>query len=55
MYNWTGFYIGAQVGYAWGDNSTREFVIAAGVPTGFIQGFNADGFVGGGQRHGLPN
>ena len=49
LYNWTGFYIGAQVGYAWGDNSTREFVTATGVPTAFIQGFNADGFVGGGH------
>jgi outer membrane immunogenic protein len=49
VYNWTGFYIGAQVGYAWGDNSTREFVTATGVPTGFIQGFNADGFLGGGH------
>lgn len=49
VYNWTGFYIGAQVGYAWGDNSTREFVTATGAPTGFVQGFNADGVVGGGH------
>lgn len=49
VYNWTGFYIGAQVGYAWGDNSTREFTDATGLPTGFVQGFNADGVVGGGH------
>jgi outer membrane immunogenic protein len=49
VYNWTGFYIGAQVGYAWGDNSTREFVTATGLPTGFNQGFSTDGFVGGGH------
>ena len=49
VYNWTGFYIGAQVGYAWGDNSTREFVTVTGLPTGFNQGFNTDGFVGGGH------
>jgi outer membrane immunogenic protein len=49
VYNWTGFYIGAQVGYAWGDSSTREFVTATGLPTGFIRDFNADGFVGGGH------
>jgi outer membrane immunogenic protein len=49
VYNWTGFYLGAQVGYAWGDNRTTEFVTATGVPTGFTQGFNMDGFVGGGH------
>src|SRR5262245_51989179 len=49
VYNWTGFYIGAQVGYAWGDNHTREFVTVTGLPTGFNQGFNTDGFVGGGH------
>lgn len=49
VYNWTGFYIGAQAGYAWGDNSTREFVTATDAPTCFVQGFNADGFVGGGH------
>ncbi|BBO04160.1 MULTISPECIES: outer membrane protein [Bradyrhizobium] len=49
VYNWTGFYIGAQAGYGWGDNSTRELVTATGAPTGFVQGFNADGFVGGGH------
>ncbi|MEH2533990.1 outer membrane immunogenic protein [Bradyrhizobium sp. AZCC 1588] len=49
VYNWTGFYIGAQAGYAWGDNSTREFITATGVPTAFNQGFNTDGFVGGGH------
>jgi outer membrane immunogenic protein len=49
IYSWTGFYIGAQAGYAWGDNSTTEFVTATGVPTGFSQGFNANGFVGGGH------
>ncbi|KYG97656.1 outer membrane protein [Bradyrhizobium sp. DOA1] len=48
VYNWTGFYIGAQVGYAWGDNGTREFD-PAGVPTGLVQGFNANGVVGGGH------
>lgn len=47
VYNWTGFYIGAQVGYAWGDNSTTEFVTATGLPTGFTQGFNANGILGG--------
>ena len=30
VYNWTGFYIGAHVGYGWGDNRTTEFVTATG-------------------------
>lgn len=49
IYNWTGFYIGAQVGYAWGDNRTTEFVTATGLPTGFNQNYSSDGFVGGGH------
>ena len=32
VYNWTGFYLGAQVGYAWGDNRTTEFLTATGLP-----------------------
>jgi outer membrane immunogenic protein len=47
VYNWTGFYIGGQVGYAWGDNHTTEFVTATGLPTGFNQNYNTDGVVGG--------
>ena len=47
VYNWTGFYIGGQVGYAWGDNRTTEFVTATGLPSGFNQNYNTDGVVGG--------
>ncbi|MDP2357917.1 MAG: porin family protein [Beijerinckiaceae bacterium] len=46
-YNWSGFYLGLQVGYAWGDNYTTEFVTATGLPSGFSQGYNSDGIVGG--------
>ena len=47
VYNWTGFYIGGQVGYAWGDNHTTEFVTATGLPSGFNQNYNTNGVVGG--------
>lgn len=45
--NWTGFYVGAQVGYSWGTDRTTEFVTATGAATGFARGFSPDGFVGG--------
>ncbi len=47
VYNWTGFYLGAQVGYAWGDNRTTEFLTATGLPSGFNRNYTSDGFVGG--------
>ncbi len=43
--NWTGFYLGAQIGYSWGDDSTAEFF--AGVPTGFNRNFSSNGITGG--------
>ncbi len=47
VYNWTGFYVGVQGGYAWGEDTTTEFVDATGLPTGFSQDFDLDGFTGG--------
>jgi outer membrane immunogenic protein len=46
-YNWSGFYLGAQVGYAWNaqDNYTREF--RGVVPDGFFQPYRTEGVVGG--------
>src|ERR1700754_4405067 len=43
-YNWTGFYIGANVGYAWG----RTTGSLAGAPGNF----DTDGVFGGGQLGG---
>lgn len=42
IYNWTGFYIGAHLGYGWGDKDWRD-------PTffGFNSGHDVDGFLGG--------
>lgn len=47
IFTWTGFYIGAQAGYAWGKDRTVEFTTATGVPTGFSRGSSPDGFIGG--------
>lgn len=47
VFTWTGVYIGGQIGYAWGKDSTTEFVTATGLPTGFAQGFKPDGMIGG--------
>ena len=45
-----GFYIGAHVGYGWGDKDWRETALTAPF-TGDVlgQGFDTDGFLGGGQ------
>jgi outer membrane immunogenic protein len=47
VYNWSGFYAGVQVGYAWGDDKTVEFGTLTGVPTGLSLGYSPDGIVGG--------
>lgn len=44
---WNGFYLGGQIGYAWGRSHAQQFVTATGVPTGFNPTFNTDGVVGG--------
>ncbi len=46
-YNWTGFYVGAQVGYKWGSDRTTEFVTATGLASGFDRGFSPKGVIGG--------
>ncbi len=47
-FTWTGVYIGGQVGYEWGNDTTTEFD-PAGVPDGFVQGFRTNGVNGGGH------
>jgi outer membrane immunogenic protein len=49
-FSWTGFYIGANGGYAW-ENNSRDIVITnnLGGSTGPTTSFNAEGGFGGGQ------
>ncbi|MDE1974808.1 MAG: autotransporter domain-containing protein, partial [Hyphomicrobiales bacterium] len=45
VFSWTGFYVGANVGYGWGNSSGN--MITTGLPDTFSTSGNA--FVGGGQ------
>ena len=55
MYNWTGWYVGANAGYAWGRANTTTAVpggVFSGTDSGFYSGvaspaFNSRGFTGG--------
>jgi outer membrane immunogenic protein len=58
IFTWTGFYVGAQAGYAWGDNNNAfgfnngSVVTIGGTPYlvgGLNNGDNNDGFVVGGH------
>lgn len=52
-WSWTGFYLGADVGYAWSRDKDDETVLATGLPSDFsptsaaeLHGFKAGGFAG---------
>jgi outer membrane immunogenic protein len=45
-FTWTGLYIGANVGYSWGDHTLSQFEDGGG-PANFIQDYDSDGFIGG--------
>lgn len=47
VFNWTGFYVGGQVGYAWRDDNNVERFIATGLPTGWRADSRPTGAVGG--------
>jgi outer membrane immunogenic protein len=49
-FTWTGFYAGAQAGYAWGADESRVYVSGADVTPSVLVGdteYDTDGFVGG--------
>jgi outer membrane immunogenic protein len=51
-YSWTGFYVGANIGYSWGkgdSNYTDPRFAIVGLPTSFSQSENLDGLIGGVQ------
>jgi len=47
MFSWTGFYIGGQVGYAWGRDSTTEYFTGTNTLTGIGWNYPVSGVVGG--------
>ena len=56
IYNWTGFYVGGNVGYSFGkadtnlsDPSFTEFGSGFGLPGAFPAMLHPDGVIGGGQ------
>jgi outer membrane immunogenic protein len=49
VYNWTGFYVGAHVGWARVDLDSTVVAAPPGFGTGGLGGSSDDGFLGGGQ------
>ena len=47
QFNWSGAYVGAQLGYAWSDVDARDFSPAV-IPNSVRYGYDVDGFIGGG-------
>lgn len=47
MFSWTGFYAGADVGYAWGRDTTTEYLTGTNTFTGLRWDYKAKGVLGG--------
>ncbi len=47
IFSWTGFYIGAEAGYAWGKDTTTEYLTASNTFTGFDPTYKVSSAVGG--------
>jgi outer membrane immunogenic protein len=53
VYDWTGFYVGGNVGYSWGNSSGTQTLTDPGPPSTLLNSaatkFHMDGVIGGGQ------
>jgi outer membrane immunogenic protein len=47
IYSWTGFYVGGAVGYAWGSDTTTEYLTGTNIFTGLKWDYAPKGAVGG--------
>lgn len=47
IFSWTGLYVGADVGYAWGRDSTTEYFTATNTLTGLKWDYTPRGAIGG--------
>ena len=47
FYNWTGLYLGGQVGYSWGSDRASEFASVGRVPLGRSFDYSPSSFIGG--------
>lgn len=45
--NWTGFYVGGQLGYSWGVDNTKEYMTSTMSYVGLQNRFKPDGLIGG--------
>jgi outer membrane immunogenic protein len=57
-FTWTGFYVGAQAGYGWGNDESKPVLGGIVVTDGVFGEYDTDGFVGGvhaGYNHQIGN
>lgn len=47
FYNWTGFYVGAQAGYSWGADTTKDLRTAGPIPRGATFDYHPSSALGG--------
>lgn len=47
LYDWTGFYLGGQIGYSWGSDRLSEFLTAGRTPLGVSFDYHPSSFIGG--------
>ena len=59
VYNWTGFYVGGNVGYSWGTADTDTTLLGFSGSIVHSDSLKPKGIIGGGQigynSHGAPN